>query len=96
MSVVTKILEEVNQGDRRAAERLLSAVYDELRRLAARKLAHERPGQTLQATDLVHEAYLRLLGGAGLALGEQCPFLLSRRGGHAAYPDRGGSAKSPH
>ena len=63
MSVVTKILEEVNQGDRRAAERLLSAVYDELRRLAARKLAHERPGQTLQATDLVHEAYLRLLGG---------------------------------
>ncbi len=63
MSDVTRILEEVRAGDQRAADRLLSAVYDELRRLAARKLARERPGQTLQATALVHEAYVRLLGG---------------------------------
>jgi RNA polymerase sigma factor (TIGR02999 family) len=49
-------------GDKNAADELLSAVYGELRRLAARKLAHERPGQTLQATALVHEAYLRLIG----------------------------------
>lgn len=63
MSDVTRILEEMQQGDTGATDRLLSAVYDELRRLAASKLAHERPGQTLQATALVHEAYLRLLGG---------------------------------
>ncbi len=62
MSDVTRILEQVRRGDERAADRLLAAVYDELRRLAASKLAHERPGQTLQATALVHEAYLRLLG----------------------------------
>jgi RNA polymerase sigma factor (TIGR02999 family) len=64
MSDVTRLLEEVRQGDRGAVDRLLVAVYDELRQLAARKLAHERPGQTLQATALVHEAYLRLLGDA--------------------------------
>lgn len=63
MSDVTRILEEVRQGDRGAIDRLLVAVYDELRRLAARKLTCERPGQTLQATALVHEAYLRILGG---------------------------------
>lgn len=59
---VTRILKDVQRGDLRATDRLLSAVYDELRRLAARKLSHERPGQTLQATALVHEAYIRLLG----------------------------------
>ncbi len=63
MSDVTCILEELRRGEPAAIDRLLSAVYDELRHLAARKLAHERPGQTLQATALVHEAYLRLLGG---------------------------------
>jgi RNA polymerase sigma factor (TIGR02999 family) len=63
MGDVTRILEEVKGGDQRATDRLLSVIYDELRRLAARKLARERPGQTLQATALVHEAYLRLLGG---------------------------------
>ena len=63
MSEVTRILQDVQKGDRRATDRLLSAVYNELRRLAAGKLARERPGQTLQATELVHEAYLRLLGG---------------------------------
>jgi RNA polymerase sigma factor (TIGR02999 family) len=62
MTDVTRILEDVRRGNVRAADRLLTAVYDELRRLAASKLVHERPGQTLQATALVHEAYLRLLG----------------------------------
>jgi RNA polymerase sigma factor (TIGR02999 family) len=62
MTDVTQILEDVERGDPRAAERLLPLVYDELRRLAARKLAREAPGQTLQATALVHEAYLRLVG----------------------------------
>ena len=63
MSDVTRILEEVRQGDHGAVDRLLLAVYEELRRLATLRLTHERPGQTLQATALVHEAYLRLLGG---------------------------------
>src|SRR5690348_1380564 len=61
MSDVTHILSAIEQGDARAAERLLPLVYDELRRLAARRLAREKPGQTLQATALVHEAYLRLV-----------------------------------
>ena len=62
MSEATRILEAIEQGDLQAAEQLLPVVYEELRRLAARKMAHERPGQTLQATALVHEAYLRLIG----------------------------------
>ena len=61
MSEVTRILSAIEQGDLQASERLLPLVYEELRRLAAEKLAHEKPGQTLQATALVHEAYLRLL-----------------------------------
>jgi RNA polymerase sigma factor (TIGR02999 family) len=61
MSEVTRILSAIEQGDAHAAEQLLPLVYDELRKLAAAKLAHERPGQTLQATALVHEAYLRLV-----------------------------------
>jgi len=62
MSDVTQILSAIEQGDSHAAERLLPLVYDELRKLAAQKLAQEKPGQTLQATALVHEAYLRLVG----------------------------------
>ena len=62
MNEVTRILHQIEQGDPHAAGELLPLVYDELRRLAARKLAQERPGQTLQATALVHEAYLRLVG----------------------------------
>src|SRR3954471_3933333 len=62
MSDVTRILSQIEQGNPRAAEQLLPLVYDELRRLAAARLAHENPGQTLQATALVHEAYLRLVG----------------------------------
>ena len=61
MSEVTRILRVIEQGDSNAAEQLLPLVYDELRRLAAQKLADEKPGQTLQATALVHEAYLRLV-----------------------------------
>jgi RNA polymerase sigma factor (TIGR02999 family) len=64
MSEVTRILSAIDQGDPHAAEQLLPLVYEELRRLAAQKLAQEKPGQTLQPTALVHEAYLRLVDGA--------------------------------
>jgi RNA polymerase sigma factor (TIGR02999 family) len=63
MSEVTRILDHIQQGESHAAERLLPLVYEELRKLAAHRLAHEKPGQTLEATALVHEAYLRLVGG---------------------------------
>ena len=66
MSEVTRILSAIEQGDPSAAGQLLPLVYDELRKLAAHKLAQEKPGQTLQATALVHEAYLRLVD-------TQCP-----------------------
>jgi RNA polymerase sigma factor (TIGR02999 family) len=62
MSDVTRILNAIERGDAQATDELLPLVYEELRLLAAQKLAHERPGQTLQATALVHEAYLRLIG----------------------------------
>src|SRR2546426_4814532 len=62
MTDVTRILSAIEQGDPHAAEQLLPLVYEELRRLAARKMAQESPGQTLQATALVHEAWLRLVG----------------------------------
>jgi RNA polymerase sigma factor (TIGR02999 family) len=62
MTDVTRILSAIEQGDPHAAEQLLPLVYDELRKLAAQNLAQEKPGQTLQATALVHEAYLRLVG----------------------------------
>lgn len=61
MSDVTRILSAIDEGDPHAAERLLPLVYDELRKLAAQRLAQEKPGQTLQATALVHEAYVRLV-----------------------------------
>src|SRR5262249_31123151 len=64
MNDVTGILAAIEAGDPHAAEQLLPLVYDELRKLAAQRLANEKPGQTLQATALVHEAYLRLVGGA--------------------------------
>src|SRR5262245_42294699 len=63
MSEVTRILSAIGQGDPHAAAQLLPLVYDELRKLAAQRLGRERPGQTLDATALVHEAYLRLTGG---------------------------------
>jgi RNA polymerase sigma factor (TIGR02999 family) len=65
MSDVTRILSQIEPGDPQAAEQLLPLVYDELRKLAAAKLAQEKLGQTLQATALVHEAYLRLVGSEG-------------------------------
>jgi RNA polymerase sigma factor (TIGR02999 family) len=64
MNDVTRLLSAIEHGDPKAAEQLLPLVYDELRKLAAQKLAHEKPGQTLQATALVHEAYVRLVGDA--------------------------------
>src|SRR3979409_2728648 len=63
MSDVTRVLAQIEQGDAAAAEKLLPLIYDELRKLAAAKLAQEKPGQTLSATALVHEAYVRLVGG---------------------------------
>jgi RNA polymerase sigma factor (TIGR02999 family) len=65
MTDVTRILSDIERGHPEAAEQLLSLVYDELRKLAAQKLAREKPGQTLQATALVHEAYLRLVAAQG-------------------------------
>jgi RNA polymerase sigma factor (TIGR02999 family) len=62
MSEVTRILSAIEHGDAQAAEHLLPLVYDELRKLATHNLAQEKPGQTLDATALVHEAYLRLVG----------------------------------
>ena len=59
---VTQILSAIERGDPQAAEQLLPLVYDELRKLAAQRLINEKPGQTLQATALVHEAYVRLVG----------------------------------
>jgi RNA polymerase sigma factor (TIGR02999 family) len=64
MNEVTRILEAIDQGEPGSADRLLPLVYEELRKLAAARLARERPGQTLQATALVHEAYLRLVAGS--------------------------------
>jgi len=63
MNDVTRILSAIEQGDPHASEQLLPLVYNELRKLASQRLAQEQPGQTLQATALVHEAYLRLVGG---------------------------------
>jgi RNA polymerase sigma factor (TIGR02999 family) len=63
MTDITQILSAIEQGDPQAAERLLPLVYDELRTLAAARMTREKPGQTLQATALVHEAYMRLVGG---------------------------------
>src|SRR5450755_3409308 len=65
MHEVTRILAAIEAGDAHAAGRLLPLVYDELRKLAARKMTQEKPGQTIQATALVHEAYLRLVASSG-------------------------------
>ncbi len=65
MNEVTRIINAIQQGDGQAVEELLPLVYEELRLLAAQKMALEKPGQTLQATALVHEAYLRLVEGEG-------------------------------
>ena len=82
MNEVTRILSQIESGDPSAAEQLLPLVYDELRKLAVAKLAHEKPGQTLQATALVHEAYLRLVGGGQGARDSR----LEARGGNSESP----------
>ena len=71
MSDVTRMLTAIEQGDPQAAEQLLPIVYDELRKLARSKLQHEQPGHTLEATALVHEAYLRLVGNPRSEVGDQ-------------------------
>src|SRR5438094_2470694 len=72
MNEITRVLSAIEQGDPHAAKQLLPLVYDELRRLAAQKLVQEKPGQTLQATALVHEAYMRVVAaGAASAPAEQ-------------------------
>ena len=70
MNDVTRVLSAIEEGDSHAAEHLLPLVYDELRKLAAQRLAQEKPGQTLEATALVHEAYLRLVASPGPKSGE--------------------------
>jgi RNA polymerase sigma factor (TIGR02999 family) len=79
MRDVTRILSAIEKGDPQAAEQLLPLVYDELRRLASQKLAHEKPGQTLQATALVHEAYLRIVANPRRNSGEPLLGWESRR-----------------
>jgi RNA polymerase sigma factor (TIGR02999 family) len=74
MTEVTRILERIQEGDSHAAEQLLPLVYDELRKLAAQKLAQEKPGQTLQATALVHEAYLRLVASGDASVPREQPW----------------------
>ena len=89
MNDVTRILSAIEQGDPGAASQLLPLVYDELRKLAAQKLAREQPGQTLEATALVHEAYVRLVGdGDGAALDRRGHFFAAAADGHASNPDR--------
>jgi len=77
MSEVTRILNAIEQGNRGAVDQLLPAVYQELRQLAARKLSREKPGQTLQATALVHEAYQRLVGAGGQAWKSRTRFFVA-------------------
>ena len=84
MADVTQILSKIESGDPSAAEELLPLVYDELRKLAAAQMAQEKPGQTLQATALVHEAYLRLVDiEKAKHWGFAWPLLRRRRRGHA-------------
>ena len=86
MTDITQILSQIESGDPSAAEQLLPVVYEELRKLAAQRMAHENPGQTLQATALVHEAYMRLVdvekvSALGFARDISLPLLLRPCGG---------------
>ena len=95
MSEVTRILSAIDGGDPHAAEELLPLVYDELRKLAAARLRQEKPGQTLDATALVHEAYLRLVGDDNdRQLAEPRPLLRGSGRGHATHPARTAPATS--
>ena len=101
MNDVTRILSAIEQGDRQAADRLLPLVYDELRKLAAARMAAEKPGHTLDATALVHEAYLRMVGdqhfdGRGhffAAAARQCGVSWSRTPGIGSGPEASGRAE---
>ena len=106
MSELTRVLCAIEQGDPLAAEQLLPLVYDELRQLAAQKLAQEKPGQTLQATALVHEAYLRLVDVAKVpqwssrghffaAAAEAMRRILVEQARRSAAGKRGGDARAP-
>ena len=79
MNEVTQLLQAIDRGDAKSADELLPLVYEELRKLAASKMAREAPGQTLQPTALVHEAWLRLAGGAPRSLMAARIFLARRR-----------------
>src|SRR6266540_6047183 len=94
MSEVTQILHAIAEGDPDAASQLLPLVYDELRNLAAQKLARETPGQTLQPTALVHEAYLRLVGEDEEQHWDSRGHFFGRRRGHAPHPGRNRPSKS--
>ena len=94
MSDVTRILSQIESGNPAAAGQLLPLVYDELRKLAAAKLAHEKPGQTLQGTALVHEAYLRLVG-SGQATGDREPGTEVGRQGSEVGKELGDQRQSP-
>src|SRR5438132_8769728 len=93
MTDVTRILSAIEQGDPHAAELLLPLVYEELRKLAAQKLAQEKPGQTLQATALVHEAYLRLVA---TSPGRQASPGPEASPGRLASPGRESGEQPPH
>jgi hypothetical protein len=99
MSDMTRILSAIDRGDSLAAEQLLPLVYEELRKLAAQRLAQEKPGQTLQATALVHEAYLRLVGKcyvAGLTVPQAAEGLgVSPRTADLLWPFTRASATAP-
>ena len=88
MSDVTRILIAIEQGDAKAADKLLPLVYEELRRLAGLKMSQEPPGQTLQATALVHEAYIRLVGSDAQNWSGRTHFFFCSSRSHAAYPYR--------
>ena len=83
MNDITQVLQAIRSGDGRASEELLPLVYNELRQLAAARMNHEASGQTLQATALVHEAWLRMVGDSNRTWQNQSPLLWRRRGSHA-------------
>jgi len=95
MAEITRILEAVQQGDLQAAAELFPLVYEEMRKVASQKMAHEAPGHTLQSTELVHEAWLRLAGSPSHEWQKPRSLLWRRRRSHAAHPGRAGAATAP-
>ncbi len=93
---VTQLLAAVSEGDSNASAKLLPLVYDELRKLAKSRMAHEASGQTLQPTALVHEAYLRLVGDTNVAWDNRGHFFAAGGAGDEAHPRRAGAEPQPH